>query len=643
MPSSTNKGLTYPVGSDPYAATPAFATLATTTDKAIRDSEAATLSAARTVITTIAEGVESRVEAMIANSALADMTDEQVDATVSRVLASQAWKDRQEEAVHVSDFGAVGDGATDDTQAIQAALDTGGHVQFSKRTYKISAGFNVLSGSRLTGNGALFVSDVNLSAVFTVAGSPEAGDVNLVGSYNAGDTTLKTASPHGLVQGEAFRLVGQRSAGSIDAPPEDRLGMSTSNSGYPWFGEYLKVRQVVSDTEVTVSTGLIFNGYRDNKLQETHELARERTTLNKMRWARDVVIEGFRVDLSNLYLVRADYAMDCVFRDLREVRRRTQGYAFGAQGSFRCLVTDVHSEYPGDLPENMQAYYYRNTYKIMSCQNVKIDRCTADGGSQVVDMTYQKASMIPTIACSVTNCTFWGFDKNAMTTHPGVWGAVIENNDFRAGNDGSDLDASGIAVRSPYSVVRNNVVHGTRSQPDGTRGGIGNSGITAFDGGGHHLQISGNQIVGFDRGIAITDGNEAAERHVTLHDQITGNQIIDCAHGVVLWKSSLAGDMLALMISGNQITSNVPGAIGVNLDENNGGPQAVAMMNNALHFTGADPLPFLLGAAKYPVLMSNIVTGTATRLYTYNSSAVGVKLVNNLLVTSSGTTTYHNI
>lgn len=638
MPSTTDKGITYPVGSDRYAATPAFSTLATTTDQAIRGMEATVLSAARAEMTTIAGESEARVEDMIANSALSGMTDAEVQATVLRVLSSQAWKDRRAAVVHVADFGAVGDGKTDDTKAIQDALDTGRCVEFSRKNYVITAALTVPSGSVVRGNGAKFLSDRVLSAVFLVAGSPEAGDVNLSGAYNAGDTTLKTTTAHGLKQGEAFRLVGQRCAGSIDAPPEDRLGMSTSGNPYPWFGEYLKVRKVISDTEFTVSTGLIFNEYRPDKTKETMAEARERTTLNKMRWARDIVIEGFRVDLKCLYLIRADYAMDCVFRDIREVRRHDQGYAFGATGCFRVLVTDVHSEYPGDHPSDVKMYM-RNTFKIMSSQNVVIDRCTTDGGSQIVDMSYQRASLIPTIACSVTRCTFWGYDKNAMTTHPGVWGAIIADNDFRAGNDGSAFVASGIAVRSPWSVIRNNVVHGSRSTTASTGGGTGNSGISAFDGGGHHLQITGNVLVGFDRGIAIMDGNEAAERHVTLYDQVTNNQIIDCLYGVLLWKSSLAGDMLALMISGNQITSKVAGATGVSIDENRGGPKGVTVAGNVFHFTGSDALPIKIGAAVNAVVMNNVATGTATRMYS-TWGAVGYTIIDNVLVNSAGVTRY---
>jgi Endopolygalacturonase len=48
------------------------------------------------------------------------------------------------ESISVKDFGAVGDGVTDDTAAIQAAIDAvygmgGGRLLFPSGTYKVSA------------------------------------------------------------------------------------------------------------------------------------------------------------------------------------------------------------------------------------------------------------------------------------------------------------------------------------------------------------------------------------------------------------------------------------------------------------------------------------------------------------------------
>ena len=63
--------------------------------------------------------------------------------------------DRLQDTVSVKDFGAVGDGVTDDTAAIQAAVDnvTETHIYFPKGTYKITAPINLKSNITIEGGG----------------------------------------------------------------------------------------------------------------------------------------------------------------------------------------------------------------------------------------------------------------------------------------------------------------------------------------------------------------------------------------------------------------------------------------------------------------------------------------------------------
>ena len=95
----------------------------------------------------------SNAGVVTANSFVGAISNTNVTATGSTTARTLA--NRFADVVNVKDFGAVGDGVTDDTAAIQAALNTGKSVHISYGTYKTTSSLQITnSKTQIIGDGA---------------------------------------------------------------------------------------------------------------------------------------------------------------------------------------------------------------------------------------------------------------------------------------------------------------------------------------------------------------------------------------------------------------------------------------------------------------------------------------------------------
>lgn len=98
------------------------------------------------------------------------------------------------DVVSVKDFGAVGDGVTDDTAAIQAAIDAvsvnGGYVQFLSATYKITSTLNVIQSN-------VFLLGAGGDTAHDAGAQGEASATQLVWAGATDGVMVKFASPTG--------------------------------------------------------------------------------------------------------------------------------------------------------------------------------------------------------------------------------------------------------------------------------------------------------------------------------------------------------------------------------------------------------------------------------------------------------------
>jgi hypothetical protein len=77
---------------------------------------------------------------------------------------ARSVQDRFADAANIKDFGAAGDGVTDDTAALQAAFNSGGVVVLNEgQTYRVTSSITASSAIVLRGNGATILVDFSLA------------------------------------------------------------------------------------------------------------------------------------------------------------------------------------------------------------------------------------------------------------------------------------------------------------------------------------------------------------------------------------------------------------------------------------------------------------------------------------------------
>jgi len=187
----------------------------------------------------------------IAPATGADNLDNIADGTIyKRILATKATGINNSRRIYVKSFGAVGDGVTDDTAAIQAALDEsddGVIIDFGSpdNTYLISSHltFNNKLNTILEGNGATIKTASNLDYLIKAYGASTSSTIT--STLTKGDTSFTVASASAFAVGDVFH---------INANASDTLW---NNARTDYLRGEFGVIKSISETTITIESPLL--------------------------------------------------------------------------------------------------------------------------------------------------------------------------------------------------------------------------------------------------------------------------------------------------------------------------------------------------------------------------------------------------
>jgi len=393
-------------------------------------------------------------------AAFDDMEITATDGTTARDL-----DDHFADWINVKDFGAVGDGSTDDTVAIQAALDhltnsTRGTVFFPYGTYKVTSTIHLRENNHLDLNGSTILfskaSTAAGDALFqTASGSIAATQTHTATTgFNKGDLSFEDAAIVTALGGDASYAYDHSLRIRSDANPWyfDDDGDTTRyigefnrliDDGYGSTDNKLELANPLRYTYRDTSAGSttitlewikttkniqIRNGIlKDESLTTTTEPGGgpNNTAIWVTSYAEDVVIDNVTIEGFGAYYIRCEYSQNV-------------------------KVTNCTFKSPRNLENIVGATYgvaLRN-----GCENTIVDNCSFSGISRVFTGSADALSYGPSKDIRFTNnkCEYlkerWQFDEDSGHSSAG----------------GTDYIGCNFWY-SDYYIAQGNIMHGSES------------------------------------------------------------------------------------------------------------------------------------------------------------------------------------
>jgi len=496
-----------------------------------------------------------------------------------------------DEVIRFKDFGAVGDGTTDDATALLAALNaaTGKVLDGGGLTYKCNSFLAPTSQNIVVQNATFDFSGVTTTgATGYILFEGSVGTATAVSAdINVGDNTFTVANTAGLTTPESWHIL------------EDDQVVTSSES--LTLGQYIFIKEVNTTSKlVTLHNDILYKFLSASNAQVVP------VTMKKDITFKNVIIKGANpagtttdnnhcgVKFKKCENVTIE---NCTFEDVdrigvildacvnvkisnstcKHATKTGTSYGFGVHNG--CYGVNIVNCYGQDLRhfvtigdnEGINLFVNVTNCHVTGCRDAGIDSHTAGdfvnfSGNTLEGSTFDSGQLdgiiFQGINCIINDNIIVGMRRHAIFYQPiynfaaasgGTGSAVISGNQIINHGDASSNEAGVNVMNSSNAlgtidgvVIANNVIEGTSD-----------TGISVYATGGaiNNIAITGNTIKHHKvQGILVRSGTDSGETIKRVN--VTGN-IVNCsssasgAEGIYIFGNSTCG------ISNGTVTSNV--------------------------------------------------------------------------------------
>jgi hypothetical protein len=451
-----------------------------------------------------------------------------------------------EESVSVKDFGAIGDGFANDTNAINLAIASGASaIYFPAGTYVLASTITVDRDIMIYGDGPNTKIDVSsvggLAAGFSFEGAGvtevEASNLNAIPSSSR--RYIFANDNHGFQEGDLFAVW------------DDNDGSYNSVRSNYYKGEYLTVMQV-DGAEVSFNAS-----FYDTYSAGTSKLYKVSTV--------SVVLRDFDLIGSGAFTgVKIDFGRECVVDNVN------MNFDIGRNGLFleHCYNVSV-TNCSNRIQEYIGSSFNMYPFLIANCQKIRIDNC--NGESRWHAISTGGGASAPAIVCRniiVTGCT--------LSSQNGAFAGDFHGNTEHSTYANCTFHGSGCTIGSNYNSFVNNKIMDTRRDLTGGVGpdtadynsqGFYGSEVTGFNMlfSGNLMECSGSYLANsFGQFIYIVKPRQNYNPSQTSNLQIVNNNYLnlnaeapfnDSVIQVLDASNKYAPDNVDILIDGNTFTS----------------------------------------------------------------------------------------